>query len=86
MATPTLDELRDFHHFVGDKLSTHGAALSPEEALDQWRLQHPETQSSVEDAAAIQEALDDLANGDRGIPFAEFDREFRKRSQLPPKS
>jgi hypothetical protein len=32
---------------------------------------------------AIQEALDDVANGDRGVPFEEFDREFRKRHNLP---
>ena len=35
--------------------------------------------------AAIKEALDDMANGDAGMPFDDFDREFRRRHQLPAK-
>jgi hypothetical protein len=35
-----------------------------------------------EDLAAIQEAIDDIENGDAGIPFGEFDREFRARHGL----
>jgi hypothetical protein len=77
------DELRDFHTFLRQKLNADGATLSPEEALDEWRRLHPEPQASADDFAAIQEALDDLANGDRGIVFEEFDREFRKRHNLP---
>jgi hypothetical protein len=33
--------------------------------------------------SAIEEALTDMANGDHGIPFDEFDRDFRKRHNLP---
>lgn len=84
MSTHT-DELREFHQFLGKKLNSNGANLSPEEVLDEWRRLHPEPQASIEDVAAIQEALDDLANGDRGVTFEEFDREFRKRHDLPAK-
>jgi hypothetical protein len=36
-----------------------------------------------EDILAIEEALVDLANGDRGVSFEDFDRDFRKRYNLP---
>jgi hypothetical protein len=77
-----IEELRDFHQFLGDKLKGGGVDLSPEEALDEWRRLHAGAQA-MEDLAAIGEALDDVANGDRGMPFDEFDRDFRKRHNLP---
>jgi hypothetical protein len=79
MPTDTSDELREFHRFLTNKLSADGIDLSPEEALDEWRRLNPQTQASDENVAAIREALDDVAAGDRGIPFDEFDRDFRKR-------
>jgi hypothetical protein len=78
--------LRDFHHFVGERVNNGGASLTPEEVLDEWRLLHPENETADEDGAAIQEAIDDMKNGDKGIPFAEFDRDFRSRHQLPPQA
>jgi hypothetical protein len=79
----SINELRDFHDFLGEELSNGGADLSPEEAVDEWRRLHPG--SSAEDAAAVQEALDDLAAGETAMTFEEFDLEFRKRHQLPAK-
>jgi hypothetical protein len=35
--------------------------------------------------AAVKQALDDMHNGDTGIPLEEFDREFRNRNGLEPK-
>ncbi len=81
-----IDELRDFHHFLGEKLDKSGGELSPEEALDEWRRLHPDMPALADDAAAIAEALADLANGDAGIPIDQFDREFRQRHHLPAKS
>jgi hypothetical protein len=83
MPSEMIDELRDLHRFLTDKLRADGIDLSPEEALDEWRRLHPQTQASDEEIAAIREALDDMAKGDRGIPFDQFDREFRKRHNLP---
>ncbi len=83
---PMANELRDFHDFLGQKLSNGGVDLSPEEALDEWRGTHPESQTLADDAAAIQEALRDMANGDAGVPFEQFDRDFRTRLNLPAKS
>jgi hypothetical protein len=77
------EELHEFHHFLGEKLNNGGARLSPEEALDEWRRLRPDTTVADDDLAAIQEALDDRACGDGGVPFEAFDRAFRERHQLP---
>ena len=83
MKTPLTDELREFHGFLGEKLKNGRADVSPEEALEEWRQGNPDSQTFEDDVAAIQEALDDLDKGDRGIPLEEFDREFRKQHHLP---
>jgi hypothetical protein len=83
MASKTIEDLREFHRFLTDKLTNDGLDLSPEEALDEWRRIHPPPQALDEDVAAIQEALDDMAKGDQGIPFDQFDRDFRSRHNLP---
>jgi hypothetical protein len=77
------EELRDFHRFLSEKLSEARIDWSPEEALDEWRLLHPDAQAPDEEVAAIQEALADMSHGDRGMPFEEFDRAFRKKHNLP---
>jgi hypothetical protein len=75
-----LNELAQFHQFVGAQIQS-GNTLSPEEALDLWRDQHPDI--AGEDATDdIGDALSDLAAGDSGISFDEFSREFRRRNQI----
>jgi hypothetical protein len=73
------DELQEFHRFVAEKLAKGERNLSPEAAVDQWRELHPTPESLDEDVAAVREALADMADGDTGIPFDEFAREFRAR-------
>ena len=75
-------ELRAFHEFLASKLTNGAPELTPEEALDEWRRLNPNAEA--QELAAIKEALDDVANGDYGMPFAQFDREFRARN-LPAK-
>lgn len=86
MITEPINELRDFHRFVGEKFHNGGGSLSPEEVLDEWRTHHPDTTTVEDDVAAIQEAIDDMDNGDVGIPIEDFDRDFRARHNLPTKS
>jgi hypothetical protein len=81
MSAPVTDELREFHRFLTDQLQADRSDLSPEEALDEWRRLHPP--AFDEEVAAIREALDDMANGDRGVPFDRFDGDFRNRHNLP---
>ena len=77
------NELLDFRRFIDEKLSNGGAHLSPEEALDEWREAHPESDEFEEEVAAIQEALDNMANGDRGRPADEVIAEIRSQYGLP---
>jgi len=76
-------ELRGFHQFLGEKLVAGELAISPEEALDEWRAANRSEAELATDVAAVREALDDMANGDVGVPLAEFDRKFRARHGLP---
>jgi hypothetical protein len=83
MADQVVEELREFHRFLSDRLTNGGVQWSPEDALDEFRRLHPRAQDCEEDLAALQEALDDVASGDRGVPINDFDRDFRKRHNLP---
>lgn len=76
---PANDELRDFHRYLGEMLKNGSAHVSPERALEKWREQHPEGVEFEDDTEAIQEALDDMANGDHGIPAEEMLAELRQR-------
>lgn len=79
MSRQVESELVSFHRFVADQLREGREDVSPEEALDLWRTQHPSAESDDETAFAVQEALDDMQAGDEGIPVREFDHEFRGR-------
>jgi hypothetical protein len=60
--------------------------LSPEEALDLWRAEHPSPEEFAETVPAIRETLTDMEAGDTGTPLDEFDRQFRQKHGIPPKS
>jgi hypothetical protein len=75
------NELASFHAFVEQQILSGRNDMSLDEALEIWHDQHPDPAS--EDATQeIQEALDDMAAGDHGVPFEEFDREFRRRNNI----
>jgi hypothetical protein len=87
MNTPFPTDLPDFHRFVAEKVNRGSEHLSPEEVLEQWRRLHPApSPTDPEDLAAIQEAIDAMEAGDAGVPFEDFDSEFRSRRNLPPRS
>jgi hypothetical protein len=82
----SFNELPDFHRFVGEKVAMGENWPTPEEVVEQWRLNHSAMPLLNEDLAALQEAIDDLENGDAGLEFEKFDRDFRARHNLPRKS
>lgn len=83
-------ELARFHQFIAERLHAGGQELSPEEALDLWRLEHPrndieeedDDEEDVDDAAAIMQALEDMRAGDTGMSREEFERRIRQRHSL----
>ena len=86
MTTQSVNELGDFHRFVTEKVHKGETALSPEQILDEWRILRPDPYAQEDEMAAIQEAIDDMDDGDDGVPIDEFDRNFRLRHNLPAKS
>ena len=86
MSIDANSELQSFHQFVTEQLATGEQPISPEEALDIWRVQHPSPEQYAEDVLAIREALADMEAGDTGVPVEEYLLEFRKRHNLGPHS
>ena len=75
MATP--EEINDFSRFAVEQLNRGGAALSMNELYDLWRRQNPDPDEYAENVAAVNAAIQDYKNGDRGRPAGEFSRKLR---------
>jgi hypothetical protein len=82
MSADVNTELSEFHQFVGAILNGDAPRLSPEEALDAWRLEHPSAEQYEEDLEAVRRALADMDAGDTGRPVEVFLEEFRKRHNI----
>ena len=76
-----MNDLRDFHRFLGDQLAHGGTETTPEECLDLWRAEHPRNDELAADVQAVREALADREAGDSGQPIEEFLAEYRARSR-----
>ncbi|WP_254510862.1 hypothetical protein [Anatilimnocola floriformis] len=76
----TTQELADFNHFATGKL-TAGSAESIVELARQWEWERREFNETV---AELRQGLADMEAG-KGRPLAEFDAEFRKKYNLPPR-
>ncbi len=83
MRQESTSELLQFRDFIDKKLNNGSSDLSPEEALNEWRETHPEATEAEDTVAAIQEALDDMANGDHGRSADELIAEIRSQYGLP---
>ena len=81
MSVDRAAELARFQQFIVDRLGK-GESLSPEEALDLWRIENPDPADLTSSVEALQEALAEMDGGDTGMPLAEFDRTFRVRHGL----
>jgi hypothetical protein len=86
MSTDANQELIQFHQFIGQTIAGSEPLPSPEEALDLWRASHPASAEYQATVAAIQEGLDELSRGSKGMTLDEFDRDFRVRHGLPSRS
>jgi hypothetical protein len=79
MATDQPNEAAQFYLFLGEQVG-RGTDKSPEDLLDDWRESHPLDDEAL--VADIQEALDDMDAGDRGVPAEQFLAELRERYGL----
>jgi hypothetical protein len=79
MQSPT--DAEAFYQFLGQTLSHGDRETPPESLLRKWRAQR-EYDETVE---AIREGFAQMEAG-LGKPLDEFDRDFRQRNGLPPRS
>jgi len=79
MATVQQTELAEFHQFVELRMRSPDANQSPEEVLEEWRLLRGDIGGSERDRLAVQAAIRDMQNGDRGIDFEVHLRELKAR-------
>lgn len=83
MSMPDLEELHSFHNFLGKKLAEPGTdVLSPEEALDLWRLENPTPQEHAAAVDAIREGLEDMRAG-RLQPARDVLAELQRKHNVP---
>lgn len=75
----TTTELQEFALFIQAKLTAGETKLTPEEVLDQWREEHPTDEEFEESCREIQEALDEMNRGERGMSLEEVRQEFENR-------
>ncbi|MGD9647248.1 MAG: hypothetical protein AB7U73_16165 [Pirellulales bacterium] len=78
MAADSNSELAQFEQFIKLQVQT-GRSISPEEALDLFRIEHPQPDDFDESVAALREALAEVDAGVQGVPVEDFVREHRER-------
>jgi hypothetical protein len=80
----TINELRQFYEFLGQRLQAGEADLSPEAALDLWRDEDSRSDEIDADAVrAIEEAIEGVRQGKPCKTLNEFERDFRAAKGLP---
>ena len=84
-------ELRAFYDFVGEKLRLSESRLTPESVFDEWQSLHSENDQDEfiddqDDYEAIKESLDAMHAGEPAKSVEDFERDFRERHGLPPRS
>lgn len=77
----TSDDLNAFHHFAAARLASRSAE-SLHELVDLWEIEHPAREVHAENVAAVQAAIRDMKNGDRGRPAGEAVEELRDVADL----
>ena len=82
MSTGVENELANFHLFVANCLEHGEGEMSPEQALDLWRAEHPDSDEFGDTVQALREAIADMEAGDAGVPLDRFDQEFRARHNI----
>jgi hypothetical protein len=85
MATERINDVRAFRSFLNEKLSNEGASLTLDEALGLWEYENASDEQREETLEAIQQGFADVEAG-RVRPFEDFDREFRQKHGLLPRS
>lgn len=79
MATVQQSELADFHEYLAKHLNDPLPHRSPEELLEEWRIQRDDPTFDESDRLAVEQALQDMKNGDQGIDFEVHMQDLKRR-------
>jgi hypothetical protein len=85
MATERANDLRAFRQYIDEQLTNGGAEMTLDEALIHWEAENQTDSEKEETLRAIEQGFSDIAAG-RTRSFEDFDREFRLKHRLPPRS
>ncbi|MBX9787595.1 MAG: hypothetical protein K2Y37_01640 [Pirellulales bacterium] len=78
MATDPNSELSQFEQFIRLQVQS-GRSLTPEEALDLFRIEHPHPDEFDASIADLREAVAEVEAGVNGVPIEDFVRQQRAR-------
>ena len=72
-------ELDSFTEFARERISDSGATVSLDELFDLWRSENPSDELRAENVAAVNAAIRDFKNGDRGTLAGEHSDQLRRQ-------
>jgi len=78
----TLEQIESFRQFADEYTHKEGNDLSLAELVDLWEEQNSPPEEHAENVAAIQAAIDDMNNGDKGRDASEVIQELRDELSL----
>ena len=65
------------------QLANGDSGLTPEECVELWRARTPDAGELDSDTLAIKDALEDMENGDQGMPLQDFLANVRGNKRVP---
>lgn len=75
----TGEELDRFTTFARQRIVSGGANISLDDLFDLWRTENPSEELYAENVAAVNAAIVDFRNGDRGTPAGEHSAQLRSQ-------
>ena len=79
----TVTDLVQFRDFLNSQLAQAHATLSPEEALDLWRLEHPHPDELSASVADLKVSLAEIDSGEALHDARNISAEIRRKLGLP---
>ena len=82
--TTAEQDIERFTQFARNRLRVGDSDASIDELFDLWRIENPsDDDGTAENVAAINAAIEDFRNGDRGRPAGELSRQLRQQYGMP---
>jgi hypothetical protein len=72
-------QLESFQRFAAARIQNGGGMLELEDLLEEWKLRVAGSETLQDDVLAVKASLDDLRNGETGIPVEDAVRQLKRR-------